>query len=166
MASTYTLSMVNLTVAADATLLYLRAATAVTSRASLLEVLRISITQQGTSVSQQLGIILGQKAAVLGTYLTAGGGINNHALGGPASGIALGTAGAAATAGVNASSEGAGTVTTWISEGFNNLSGYLWVPTPEERFLVLPDQNFIVKLRGTPTTLTGWNANLTFRELN
>ncbi len=38
--------------------------------------------------------------------------------------------------------------------------------TPEERVLVGPDLTFVVKLLGTPTTLTGWNATVTFRELN
>jgi hypothetical protein len=56
-------------------------------------------------------------------------------------------------------------VTAFVSEGFNNLSGYLWVPTPEERIFVGPDQAVIVKLRGTPTTLTGWHATLTFDQI-
>jgi hypothetical protein len=31
--------------------------------------------------------------------------------------------------------------------------------------LVGPDLTFLVQLQGTPTTLTGWNATLTFSEL-
>jgi hypothetical protein len=87
-----------------------------------------------------------------------------HALGAAASAIAGGTTGAAATSGTDASAEGAGGVTAVHTEGFNNLSGFLWVPTPEERILVGPDQAVILKLRGTPTTLTGWNATLTYIE--
>lgn len=163
MKDTYVLGGANLTVLADATLAYIRAATAWASRGSLLEILRVEVDQQGTTTSQQLGIILGQKATAFGTYVAATP--SPVALGTIASAIAGGTAGAAATAGVNASSEGAGAVTNVKSHGFNNLNGFLWVPTPEDTIWVGPDLSFIVKLRGTPTTLTGWNVNVTFREL-
>lgn len=164
MASVYTVSMTNQTIVADATVIILRAATAVSSRGSILEVERVSVSQQGTSTSQQLGIILAQKASAFGTYTSTTPA--PMVVGGPASGIAGSTSGAAAGAGTDASAEGAGTVTTMLSEGFNNLNGYLWVPTPEERIIIPPDIAFIVKLRGTPTTLTGWEAILTFREIN
>lgn len=164
MAGTYTVSMSNLTVVANATLVSIRAATAVTTRASILEVLRVSVSQNPTATSQQLGILIAQKATAFGTYVSATP--SPRILGGAASGIAGGTAGAAATCGVNASAEGAGTVTNYIAEGFNNLNGYLWVPTPEERIIVPLDTMVIVKLVGTPTTLTGWNAYVTFDELN
>ena len=160
----YTITMENQTIVADATLIIVHAAAAATSRASVLEIERVGVSQQGTSTSQQLGIILGQKVTAFGTYTSATP--TPHRVSGAASGIAGGTAGAAATAGTDASAEGAGAVTSMLSEGFNNLSGFLWVPTPEERILVIPDAAFIVKLRGTPTTLTGWNAYLTYVELN
>jgi hypothetical protein len=163
MASVYTVTMENQTIVANATLVIVRAATAWTSRGSLLEVERVTATQDGTSTSQQLGIILALKASAFGTYTATTP--SPHNVNGPASGITGSTSGAAAGAGTDASAEGAGTVTTIITEGFNNLNGYLWVPTPEERILIGPDQAFIVKLRGTPTTLTGWNATLTFREI-
>ena len=164
MASTYNVVMENQTIVADATLIIIRAATSFASRGSILEVERITVSQQGTSTSQQLGIILAQKASAFGTYTATTP--SPTIIGGVASAIAGGTAGAAATAGTDASAEGAGTVTTYHTEGFNNLNGYLWVPTPEERIIVAMDLAFIVKLRGTPTTLTGWNASLTFRELH
>ena len=163
MASTYTVAMENLTVVADATLVIIRAATAVTSRASTLEVLRVEVSQQGSSTSQQLGVILGLKASAFGTYVSSTP--RKHYANGVISAIAGGTTNAASTCGVNASAEGAGTVTALFSAGFNNLNGYLWVPTPEERVIIPPDISWIVKLRGTPTTLTGWNASLTFREV-
>jgi hypothetical protein len=163
MSQAYVVTMENQTIVADATLVIVRAATALASRGSELEVLRITVTQQGTSTSQQLGIICAQKATAFGTYTATTP--QPLAMGTVASAIAGGTAGAAATAGTDASAEGAGTVTTIWTEGFNNLNGYLWVPTPEERVIIKPDLAFIVKLRGTPTTLTGWNATLTFQEL-
>ena len=164
MDQTYTVTMENQTVVADETLIIVRAATAWSSRGSLLEVLRITVDQQGTSTSQQLGIILGQKASAFGTYTSTTPAPSS--IGSVASAIAGSTSAAAASSGTDASAEGAGTVTTMGSYGFNNLNGFLWVPTPEERIWIGPDLAFIVKLRGTPTTLTGWNAVLTFQELN
>jgi hypothetical protein len=159
----YVITMDNQTVVADGTLIILRAATALSSRGSILELMRITVDQQGTSTSQQLGVICGIKASAFGTYTATTP--QPLAIGTVASGITGSTSGAAAGAGTDASAEGAGTVTTMWSNGFNNLNGYLWVPTPEERVIVSIDQAFIVKLRGTPTTLTGWNASLTFGEL-
>jgi hypothetical protein len=160
---TYTITMENQTIVADATLVILRAAASWASRGSLLDVLRIEVNQQGTTTSQQLGIIAAQKASAFGTYTSTTPA--PLVVGAVASAISGSTSGAAAGAGTDASAEGAGTVTTMWTSGFNNLNGYLWVPTPEERVLIGPDLAFIVKLRGTPTTLTGWNAVLTFREL-
>lgn len=163
MSSLYTVNMENQTIVADATLICVRAATAISSRGSLLEVERITISQQGTSTSQQLGVILGQKASAFGTFTSTTP--SPHVIGGPASGITGSTSVAAASAGTDASAEGGGTVTPTIIDSFNNLNGYLWVPTPEERILIATDLAFIVKIRGTPTTLTGWNATLTYSEI-
>lgn len=158
----YTVVMENQTIVADATLVIVRAAAAWGTAGCLLEVVRVTVSQQGTSTAQQLGVIIGRKVAAFGTYTSTTP--TPGALGAAASAIAGGTSGAAATAGTDASAEGAGAVTTLHTEGFNNLSGFLWVPTPEERIYVGPDQAVIAKIRGTPTTLTGWNATLTFIE--
>ena len=160
----YTVTMANQTIVADATLVIVHAAAAVGTRGSILEVLRVSVSQIGTETSEQLGVIIGQKVTAFGTYTSTTPA--PHQLGGAASGITGGTAGAAATAGTDASAEGAGAVTTIIEEGFNNLNGYLWVPTPEERLIVGPDIAVIAKMVGTPTTLTGWCASLTYQEIN
>ena len=164
MSDTYTAVMENQTIVADATLVILRAATAWSSRASLLEVLRVEVGQSGTSTSQELGIIMAQKASAFGAYTSTTPTPKN--VGGVASGITGSTSAAAASCGTDASSEGAGTVTAGPVQGFNNLNGFLWVATPEERIWIGPDLAWIVKLRGTPTTLTGWHAYVTFREAN
>ena len=52
-----------------------------------------------------------------------------------------------------------------IIRGFNNLNGFLWVPTPEERIRHRPDRPSCSS-SWHPTTLTGWNAGITFEELN
>jgi hypothetical protein len=161
---TYTVPMANQTIVADATLVIIHTASAITTRGSRVEVMRCWANQIGTELSDQLGIIIAQKATAFGTYTSTTP--VSHEIGGTASGIAGGTAGAAATSGTDASAEGAGTVTTIIEEGFNNLNGYLWVPTPEERIVLNADTAVILKIVGTPATLTGWCAGITFRELN
>lgn len=160
---TYTVSEENATIVADATLVIVRAA-AVGSRASWLEVLRVALSQRGTDTSDQLGFMVARKEAAFGTYTSATP--RPHVLGGAASGISGGTAGAAGTAGTDASAEGAGAVTPIWQDDFNNLVGGLWVPTPEERIIVPPSEAVILKLIGTPATLTGWAYALTFRELS
>lgn len=159
----YTVSFENQTVVADETLVIIHTASALTSRGSNIELLRAWCSQRGSVASQMLGIMLAQKATAFGTYTSTTP--SPHFLGGPASGIAGGTAGAAATAGTDASAEGAGTVTQTIADDFNILNGYLWVPTPEERIIVPADVAVILKLIGTPTTLTGWTAGITYQEL-
>ena len=164
MGHAYTVAMVDQTIVANATLVIIRTAAALTTRASMIEVLRAGVSQNGTATSQQLGILIGTKVTAFGTYTSTAP--NPHVLGGAASGIAGGTTGAAATSGTDASAEGAGAVTTLIQDGFNNLNGWLWVGTPEERIIVPTDTAIILKIVGTPTTLTNWNGYLSFQELN
>lgn len=77
------------------------------------------------------------------------------------------TNGAAGTCGINASAEGAGGKTVLLADTFYNLSGWLWVPTPEERFQLNPGgtSGFGLHLPAAPATLTGWNFGITYREL-
>ena len=161
---TYAVVMENQTIVADATLVIVHTAAATATRGSTIEIVRAWCSQHGTSTSQQLGIKIAIKASAFGTY-TSTAPVNFFA-GGSASGIAGGTAGAAATSGTDASAEGAGTVTTLIADAFNNLNGYLWVPTPEERIVVPTDTALILKIVGTPATLTNWHAGLIFQEIN
>lgn len=166
MSNVYTVAGNNLTVAnaANVSLVALRAATAVTSRASMLEILRAWVTQRGVTTGAQQGIQIGSKASAFGTFVSATP--SPQVLTGPASGISGSTSNAAASAGVNASAEGAGTFTALISDVFNILNGYLWIPTPEERIIVPPDVTLVMRLDGAAATLAGWSFGITFRELN
>lgn len=155
--------MASQTVVADETLIILHAAAALGTRGSMLEVLSVRVGQQGVTTNQQLGILIAQKVTAFGTYTSTTP--TPLIPGAAASGIAGGTAGAAATAGTDASAEGAGAVTNIISDSFSCLNGWLWIPTPEERIIIGPDIAVIVKLVGTPGTLTGWTANMVYREL-
>src|SRR5512141_1824833 len=103
---TYNIVMDNATIINNGELVTLRAATAWSSRASLLEVIRISVSQRGTSTGQQLGIRWGLKASAFGTFTAATPA--PVILGTVASAITGSTSNAASSAGVNASANGAG----------------------------------------------------------
>lgn len=163
MSSPYTVTMAGQTIIADSEMVIIRAATAYASRGSVLKITRLSCGQHGSSVSNELGIRWGLKAAAFGTY-TATTPAPTW-IGTVASAIAGSTSNAAASAGTDASANGAGTLTVLGQDGFNNLNGWLWVPTPEEQPVVGPDQTFVLQLQGTPAVLTLWSASLTFMEL-
>jgi hypothetical protein len=159
----YSIPMDNATVIASGELITLRAATALSSRASVVEVLRFSVSQRGTSTAQQLGIRWGLKASAFGTFTSTTP--QPLLMGSVASAITGSTSNAASSCGTNASTNGGGTFTAIGVDAFNNLNGFLWVPVPEERIIVSIDQTFLLQLQGTPTTLSGWGAYLVFREL-
>jgi hypothetical protein len=163
--ATYSVVMANQTIAAASTLVYIRAAAAVGTRASKLLVIRAWCSQETNETSEMLGVAIGQKVVgATQTYTSTTPA--PHEIGGAVSGIAGGTTGAAATAGTDATSEGAGAFNVIVQEGFNNQNGWLWVPTLEERITVNPDLAVAVKLITAPTSLLNWTAGITFLELN
>jgi len=162
--SVYSVTMQNQTIVADATLVIIHTDSTLATGGSNIRILRAWCAQQASETSDQLGVILGLKASAFGTY--TGTTPTPHFIGGRVSGIASGTAGAEGTAGTDASAEGAGTVTPIIYDGFNNLNGWLWVPTPEERIVIPADTAIILKIVGTPAALGNWSAGITYEELN
>ena len=83
--------------------------------------------------------------------------------------IVSGTAGAAGTAGINASAEGGGAKTPLGScdDTFNVLNGYLMIPTPAET-IIMPAgfaSGLGLWFPTAPTTLTGWDWTCTYREV-
>lgn len=160
----YSVTMQNQTIVADATLVIIHTDSTLATGGSNIEILRAWVGQIETETSQQLGVMLALKASAFGTYTSTTP--QGHFVGGRVSGIVGGTAGAEGTAGTDASAEGAGTVTPIIYDGFNNLNGWLYVPVPEERIWVPADTAIILKIVGTPTTLTGWSAGITYIERN
>ena len=159
----YSVTMQNQTIVADATLVIIHTDSTLSTGGSTIEILRAWVGQQASETSDQLGIMIAQKASAFGTY-TSTTPINLYA-GGPTSGITGGTAGAESTAGTDASAEGAGTVSPFFQEGFNNLNGWLYVPVPEERIVIPADTAVILKIVGTPTTLTNWNAGIVYEHV-
>ena len=161
--STYTVSMSNQTIIASADLIIIHTDSTLATAGSNIEILRAWCSQGATETSEQLGIQLCLQASAFGTYTSATP--TPHFLGGKISGIIGGTAGAEGTAGTDASANAGGTKTTILAEGFNNLNGWLWVPTPEERIILPADTAIVLAMIGTATTLTNWYAGICFREL-
>lgn len=160
----YSVTMQNQTIIASSDMVIIHTDSTLGTRASTIRILRAWCSQNETETSQQLGIMLALQASAFGTYTSTTP--TPHFVNGPASTIVGGTSGAEATAGTDASANAAGTKTPIIYDGFNNLNGWLWVPTPEERLIVPTDTAIVLAMVGTATTLTGWNAGITFEELN
>lgn len=134
----------------------------------VIEIVRAWVSQNANATSAQLGIELGLKATAFSTLTSATP--EKLKTSDPVSLITGGTAGAAGTAGINASAEGGGTFTTKYPDAFNALNGWLWTPsfTGGESFIVSGADSLAAALRihsTTPGTLTGWNFGMTFREL-
>ena len=155
----YSVTMQNQTIIADSEMVIIHTDSTLATRGSTIRILRAWCGQIETETSQQLGIMLALQASAFGTYTSTTP--TPHFVNGPASTIVGGTAGAEGTAGTDSSANAAGTRTAIIYDGFNNLNGWLWVPTPEERLIVPTDTAVVLKMIGTATTLTGWSAGIT-----
>jgi hypothetical protein len=161
--STYSVIMNNQTIIASSDMVIIRTDSTLATAGSNIEILRAWCSQIETETSQQLGIQLALQASAFGTYTAATPA--PHFIGGKVSGIVGGTTAAEGTAGTDASANAGGTKTPIVVDGFNNLNGWLWVPTPEERIYVPPDTAIVLAMIGTATTLTGWSAGITYREV-
>lgn len=161
---TYTVSGSNLTVIANATLVFLNPSANVGVR-----LLRAWCSQAGTLTSQNLGIKIITQVSVFPTVVSATP--TTHHLGPgtpPVSVITGATNGAAGTCGVNASANGAGTATIVIPDSFNNQNGWLYIPTPPDEPIEVAAgaaSGLGLQLIGTPGTLTGWSMGFTFAEI-
>jgi hypothetical protein len=87
-----------------------------------------------------------------------------------ASVITSNTSGPMGSAGVNATAENGGTKTIILTDAFNVLNGWLHVPTPAETIIVPANVSATGHGLGlffpsAPTTTTGWQWGVTYREL-
>ena len=162
--SVYSVIMNNQTIIASGDLVIIHTDSTLATGGSNIRILRAWCAQGATETSEQLGIQLALQASAFGTYSSTTPA--PHFIGGRVSGIAGGTAGAEGTAGTDASANAAGTKTPIIVDGFNNLNGWLWVPTPEERIVIPADTAIVLAMIGTATTLTNWYAGITYEEVN
>lgn len=128
-------------------------------------IMRLWANQKGTATSAQYEIIYGTKVTAFGTYVSATP--KPDRIDGPASVISGGTAGAQGTAGINASAEGAGTVTGIGGDNFNNLNGYLWTPNPKEVITLANNSasGFVLALPVAVGSLTNWHFGVNYEEV-
>ncbi len=157
----YTVPAVNITLANQAvTLIFINPGTTVS-----LQVIRAWASQSANATSNQQRVQINTQVSVFPT-LTSQTPSKSTSID-QASQITGGTSGAAGTCGINASAEGAGTKTVIIADSFNVLNGYLWVPTPNEIFNLPAGASAGGGLHfpAAPTTLTNWNAGVTFMEV-
>jgi hypothetical protein len=129
------------------------------------EVLRVWVEQSANATSAQQRVQLGWKETAFQTVVSVTPVSHGSKL--VSSGIAGDTTIAAGKCGYNASAEGAGAFTVVANRTFNVLNGFLWIPTPEERFEALPGASyaFTVYFPVAAVTLTNWCAGFTYREI-
>jgi hypothetical protein len=131
-----------------------------------LEFLRFAMSQSGTATSAMYACAVQTQASAFPTLTSTTP--SKLKFGDPASAITGNTTGAAGTAGTNASVAGAGSKTVVFSDNFNNLNGYLWVPTPRETLIMSASASSGLGLywMSTPGSLTQWSGYCVFAELS
>lgn len=146
------------------TLLYLRAAAAPSVN---LECLRWWIGQTANATSAQQRVDITTRGTQFPTLVAATP--VQIKMQDTASVLVGSTTGAAGTAGINASAEGAAaTYPSFILEdAFNVLNGWLMVPTPAETIINPAGHGTGLSMRFpvAPATLTSWSFGCQFREV-
>lgn len=130
-----------------------------------LEFLRWWVAQTANATSAQQRVQLETQVSVFPTLVSATPSKLKRA--DPNASIVVGgTAGAAGTAGVNASAEGAGAKSVILDDAFNVLNGWLLVPTPDEIISMAAGLTSGLGLffPVAPQTLTNWTFGANFRE--
>jgi hypothetical protein len=160
MARTYAVPAANITLANQAvTLVFCNVGTTTS-----LEFLRMWASQSSSNNTAQQRVQINTQVSAFPT-LTSQTPTKQWLLD-PASQITGGSAGAAGTAGINASAEGAGAKTILYPDAFSIVNGWLWVPTPAETLTLNAGAASGMGLHfpAAPGSLGNWNAGLIFRE--
>lgn len=163
----YTINGENMTLGTGNVLAAIRTAADAVTAGGLLAIRRIEISQSGSTTSAQLRAEIFTRDTAGTLTMTSVTPQPINPLGGPASAIAgnVAPAAAAARCGINSSADSGGTYTQRRAFNFNNLNGYLYIPTPEELIIVPPATVFGVRFLAAPGTTTGWTIALDFEEL-
>lgn len=161
MSYSYAIVMDNQTVSAAAILIGIRPGTATGFR-----VLRAWAAQRGSATSAQVGIQLGRKTSAFPTTLTGATPVKMDEKD-AASAFTGGTSLAAGTCGTLATAEGAGAFTPVISDNFNNLTGWVWVPGHDEEmvFRAGSADACVLRFPATPSPTGNWSAGLIIQEI-
>lgn len=158
----YTVVGTNLTLANQAVTL-VGIHTTATGQGSVIEILRAWAAQSGSTASAQIRIQHNTQVTAFPTLVSATP--QKTDTGDVVSGITGGTDGATGHAGVNASAEGAGAKTVIIPDAFNQLNGYLWLPTDFEKLIIGPDLFYGLHIPAALAQLANWNFGVTYREI-
>lgn len=128
--------------------------------------LRLWASQSGTATSAMQRVQIETQIAAFPTGLTSVTPRQLKTGDAIASLIVGGTGGAVGTVGVNATAENAGVKTVRFGDNFNNLNGYLWVPTPREQISMASGFSAGLGLffPAGPGTLTGWAVGANYAE--
>ncbi len=131
-----------------------------------LKILSVRVGQSGSTTSAQQRVQLVTQVTAFPTLVSATPKAVN--VGDAVASLYVGgTAGAAGTCGINASAEGAGAKTIRVEDAFNNLTGWLWVPSSEKEVIKLPAgavSGFGLHFPVAPGSLTNWSFTITFSE--
>lgn len=163
MSREFSISGGGLTIAGATTLIFVNPKAAPNPN---IEFLRYWIGQSANATSAQQRVQLVSQASVFPT-VTSATPVSLKPADPNASVIIGGTAGAAGTAGINASAEGAGAKTVLWDDAFNVLNGWLHVATPPET-RIMPagyTQGLGLYFPVAPATLTNWAFGTVFREV-
>lgn len=124
------------------------------------EILRASLSQATTATSAQIAAgIVRKSAAATVTTAVAGTTVLKQNPINPTTDASLGTA----ATGITASAEGTNGEQA-VTDGFNDLNGYVYLPAPEERLLVPQGGIIGLTFLSAPQSATR-HARLAFREL-
>jgi|SRR6185295_6075981 len=162
----YTVSSAGITVANQAvTLVFINPAA---GPAPALEMYHCWIAQSANATSAQQRVQLVTQVTAFPTLTSATP--KTLEVGDGASVIVGGTAGAAGTAGINASAEGGGTKTIRYEDAFNVLNGWQWGPFPPgsgDSIILQAGSTFGfgLHLPVAPATLTNWAFGVAYREI-
>ncbi len=158
----------NQTLSTGSVLMAVRTAAADTTQGGRLGIKRIEISQSGTTTSAQIrGEIFTRDTA--GTLtMTSVTPVPLNPIGGLASGITGSTApaGTAAKCGITSSADSGGAYTQRYPFNFNNLNGYLYIPTPDEIMEFTSATVFGIRFLAAPGTLTGWTFVMIYDEVS
>ena len=150
----YTFSRTGMSISTAITVLQLAAAAA-----KPVEILRAWASQQTSTTSVQAGITLVRKTGAATVTIAASTDIKKANPSDGTSSVQLGTA----LTGYTATVEGTDG-DQLIVDGFNILSGWLYLPVPEERIVVPGGGILGLKFLTTQTAAT-YSVGLTYREL-
>ncbi len=163
MAREFTVSMSNVTIVGATTLVFINPAA---GGYGGFRVLRAWCGQSGSVTQENLQVALVSQVTAFPT-LTSATPQKTKRADPNAAVITGGTAGAAGTAGTNASAEGAGTKTIVHPDTFNNVIGWIYVPSPAEayEFPAGSASGLGLYLPVAPTSKVNWSAGITYAEI-